>query len=356
MERMFKRIKVLYTIPNFKTAGSQYVLLSLFRNIDKTVFDAYICIEKYPETVPSDILEDSFFIFKWTGNKTKDLLNFRKTLKEFGIDIVHSWDYKSSYLEALACRMAGVRYLYTKKNNAWSKRWQLKSFLSHHIAYDNPVMRTRFFDSFLFRNKISFIPHGIDTSIFKPLEQTPHNTFNIVCIGNIGANKNQLFIIKALKDLPAEIHLHLYGNEDKAYREKINNYISSNSLSERVHFKGFIVNTNIPNVFRNADLFVLASLQEGLPVSILEALACGVPALSSDSGGGARHLLGEENMFNLEDSAELIQKILRVYSMKEMERINMIKEGVQNIIENHTLEKEVNTYENLYRTLITSIH
>ncbi len=298
---MAKRIKILYTIPNFKTAGSQYVLLSLFRNIDKTVFDPYICIEKFPEAVPPEILVEQVFCFEWTGNKINDIRKFGKTLNEFGIDIVHSWDYKSNYFEALACRMAGVYYLYTKKNNAWSKRWQLKSFFSHHISYDNPEMKTRFFDSFLLRNKITFIPHGVDTSVFKPLEQLGRKTFNIACIGNIGANKNQLFIIKALKNLPAAIHLYLYGNEDKAYREEIESYIFSNSLSDRVHFKGYVANKDIPEIFRNIDLFVLASLQEGLPVSVLEAMACGVPVLSSDSGGGARYLLDSESIFSLEN-------------------------------------------------------
>lgn len=187
---MNKRIKILYTIPNFKTAGSQYVLLSLLRNIDKTVFDAYICIEKFPETVPADVLEKQLILFKWTSNKTHDNWKLGKTLKEIKIDILHSWDYKSNYLEALACRMAGVKYLYTKRNNAWSKRWRLKSFLSHHIAYDNPAIKSRFFNSFLLKNKIFFIPYGVDTSIFKPLEQSSHNNFNIVCIGNIEPNKN----------------------------------------------------------------------------------------------------------------------------------------------------------------------
>ena len=148
---MNKRIKILYTIPNFKTAGSQYVLLSLFRNIDKTIFDPYICIENHPDAVPNDILVSHIIVFKWTGNKTNDVLKFRRILKKAKIDIVHSWDYKSNYLEALTYKVAGVNYLYTKKNNTWSKRWLFKSLLSQHIAYDNPEMKKRFFDSIFLR-------------------------------------------------------------------------------------------------------------------------------------------------------------------------------------------------------------
>ena len=70
---------------------------------------------QFPETVPDDIPDKRCLVFKWSSNKLKDTLNFRKLIKTNKIDVVHSWDYKSNYLEALACRMAGVKYIYTKK-------------------------------------------------------------------------------------------------------------------------------------------------------------------------------------------------------------------------------------------------
>lgn len=348
------KIKILYTIPNFRTAGSQYVLLSLYKGIDRTVFDPYICVERYPEMIPDVIPLNRRVVFEWTGNRLKDILNFRTILKEHKIDLVHSWDYKSNYLEAFACKIAGIPYLYTKKNDTWSKPWKLKSLFSKHIAYDNPLMKEQFFSSIVFRNKITFIPHGVDTNVFKPKEKLPHNTFNITSIGNIGSNKNQLFIIKALKDLPSDIHLHLYGNEDKLYRDKIDKYIFSNSLSNRVHFHGFVANLDIPMVYRNIDLFVLASMHEGLPVSILESMACGVPALSSDSGGGAKYILTPEYIFSLENPSELIDKILRFYNMQDAEKQSLADLGRLQVCKEHALEKEVSDYEKLYKKLVKS--
>src|SRR5690554_5957433 len=100
-----KRIKVLLTIPNFKTAGSQNVLLSLYRRIDRGVFDPFICVERFPELIPQEVPLDHQLVFEWTGNKLKDVRNFRKLLKRNKIDILHSWDYKSNYLEALATKL-----------------------------------------------------------------------------------------------------------------------------------------------------------------------------------------------------------------------------------------------------------
>ena len=349
---MGNRIKILYTIPNFKTAGSQYVLLSLLNKIDKTLFDPYICVEKFPESIPELIPMDRRLFYEFKGNLKNDVIGFRKILKENNIAVLHSWDYKSNYLEPLSCRFSGVKYLYTKKNNAWSKRWMLKSLLSNHIAYDNPEMKKRFFDSFLFRKKITFIPHGLDIQVFRPLEKIGHQTFNIGCIGNIGTNKNQLFIVEALVDLPENVVLHLYGNEEKEYRNILDELIFKSNLKERVQFHGFIDNKALPEIFRNLDLFVLASFQEGMPVSILEALACGVPVLSSDSGGGAKYLLDSENIFSLKSTNELVEKALKIYNLKGEEREVLAAKGIQNIKENHSLKREVNAYEDLYKKLI----
>ncbi len=343
------KLKVLFTIPNFKTAGSQYVLLSLFRKIDKDVFDPYICVESSPEAIPNDISKKRSLVFKWTGNKLKDVLKYRNLLRTNKIDIVHSWDYKSNYLEALSCRVSGVKYIYTKKNNSWSKRWKLKSLLSNHIAYDNPEMKNRFFNSFLFRNKTTFIPHGVDTEVFSPLKKDTHETFNIGCIGNIGENKNQLFILKALSMLPEQITLHLYGNENESYRTLLNNFIEANGLKDRVYFHGFVENKNIPQVLNKLDLFVLPSINEGMPVSLLEAMACGVPVLSSDSGGGAKYILesGGGYIFNGSDFNTLIKNIARLFNdPKEMEMLS--KAALKNVANNFSLQKEIANYEELY--------
>lgn len=349
---MGKRIRILFTIPNFKTAGSQYVLLSLIERIDKTIFEAYVCVEKFPESIPSTIPLDRQFVFDFQGNLGRDVLEFRKILKRHKIDIVHSWDYKSNYLEALATRISGVKYLYTKKNNAWSKRWKLKSLFSTHIAYDNPRMKDRFFASRILKNKISLIPHGVDMEIFKPLTSIKHDSFNLVCIGNIGSNKNQLFIIETLKDLPPNVVLYLYGKEDEDYRKQLDKYLAENNLGSRVFFKGYVKNTDIPEVLRDIDLFILPSINEGFPVSILEALACGVPVLSSDSGGGAKFMLetGGGFVFNLSDRNSLLELLNGLLqNPSEIKKLSI--QARANIVANFSIQKEIKAYEELYKRI-----
>lgn len=345
------KIKILFTIPNFKTAGSQYVLLALYKGLDKNVFDPYVCVERFPESIPADIPTDRRLTFAFQGNTKSELFRFKKLLKNHQIQLVHSWDYKSNFWEALACRWSGVKYIYTKKNNAWSKRWFLKSVLANHIAYDNPEMKERFFKSLLFNNKITFIPHGVDTGKFRPVEKQTGAHFHIGCIGMIGENKNQLFLVNILKRLPENTILHFYGNEEPEYRNRLDKTIKEQNLSQRVHFHGFVANRQVPEILAGLNIFVLASIQEGLPVSILEAMACGIPILSSDSGGGARYLLSSDFIFSLDNPDEFVAKFLNIYhwSAKQEEKILLSLRG--KVVANHTEEGEVAAYDSLYSYL-----
>ncbi|TQD33824.1 glycosyltransferase family 4 protein [Haloflavibacter putidus] len=353
---MSKKIRILYTIPNFKTAGSQYVVLSLIAGINKEKFNVYIGVEKYPELIPDLVPHENKIHFAREGNSINDIHNFAQLVKQHKIEIIHSWDYKSQFVEVLGSRLAGVKYLYTKKNAAWSKRWFLKSMLSSHIAYDNPEMEQAFFSSIVLKNKISFIPHGVDTKLFRPLDSSKssnNSKFNMCCIGNIGENKNQLFLIKALRNLPSDIYLNLYGRAETVYLKKLEKYIVELDLENRVHFKGFVKNHELPRVLNEQDLFVLASKKEGLPVSILEALACGVPVLTSDSGGGTRHIFKDRKggeVFSIKDTLEFEEFVRKLFKSKQTYN-KKAKEARDLILANYRLDKEIESYEKLYLNL-----
>lgn len=351
---MGRKRTILYTIPNFKTAGSQFVLLALYNHINRDLFQPYVLVEKHPDLFPDDIKHSERLFLTEEVGKPSYIAKMARLLKEKKIDLVHSWDYKSNSIEALACKRAGVRYLYTKKNNAWSKRWFAKSVLSSHIVYNNPSMKTRFFTHFLLKNKISLIPHGVNTKHFAPIESvSQQDHFVIGCVGLIGENKNQLLLIKALTNLPENVQLHCYGKEDTAYKKKLETFIKTHGLQHRVSFKGFIENRDIPEVQATFDVLVLASKQEGLPLSIIEGMACGVPVLSSNSGGGAGYLLKDNTggyIFETEEA--LTSQLLELYeNPKKRKALGAM--GRKRVLNHFSIEKEVAAYNKLYLSLLS---
>lgn len=349
---MSRKTKILYTLPNFITAGSQYVLLTIINKLNKNRFEIFIGVEKHPELIPDIIPNDHKVQLDFNGSLIHDVISFARLLRRLKIDVVHSWDYKSHYIEALSCRFTRASYLYTKKNAAWSKRWFLKSLLSAHIAYDHPEMWSRFFNHFLLRSKVSFIPHGVDLTKFKPMESVgvQKDSFKLCCIGNIGSNKNQLFIVEQLKDLPSSIHLYLYGHKAPQYFKKLNEYIKKEELTDRVHIQNFVANDELPQLLNTFDLFVLASKREGLPVSVLEALACGIPVLCSDSGGGTRFIFEQGKggyVFNLENPQGFKAALLKFY--KDKDYFDNKKREAISLANKFDVLEEVKAYELLYQ-------
>jgi len=194
----------------------------------------------------------------------------------------------------------------------------------------------------------------VDTSVFTKLAaQKKTDDFIIGCIGVIGENKNQLFVLKALRKLPKNVVLHCYGKEDENYRATLDSFIETNGLQDRVSFKGFVDNVNIPKVQATFTVLVLASKNEGLPLSILEAMVCGVPVLSSNSGGGAMYLLQDHaGGFIFESEAELVSQLLQLYEHPEL-CTQLGAAGRKRVQEHFSIEKEVNAYKELYLSLLT---
>ena len=113
----------------------------------------------------------------------------------------------------------------------------------------------------------------------------------IVTVGRLTKQKNHKLLIDAFKkivNVHPEYELYIYGDGDlKANLEK---YIVDNNLNKKVILKG--ITNDLKNEIYNAGMFVLSSDYEGMPNVLMEAMALGLPCISTDcSGGGARFLM-----------------------------------------------------------------
>lgn len=342
-------IRILFTIPNFKTAGSQNVLLSIINGLDAKRFKIFLAVEKFPDEIPQKLPISKQFCIPYNGKLLHDVTQFSKILKSESIDICHSWDYRSNFIEALACRFSGVKYIYTKKNNSWSKRWFVKSVLAQTIAYDNPQMAKRFFMHPLLKGKICFIPHGVNLNQFiyrEPL--LTDGALNLITVGGVNENKNQEQLIRALAKLPRTFNLNIVGSGPESYLQMLKDLVVELELGQQVRFCGNLPYHNMPKILRDSDIFVLCSKQEGLPVSILEAMASGLPSISSDSGGGAAYIFeGDKYGYIYHGIEELIQFIEQLSA--DFNKFKRLSERARKRVEQEfNQEDEVRKYESLY--------
>lgn len=138
----------------------------------------------------------------------------------------------------------------------------------------------------------------------------------IVSVGRLDSNKNQKLIVDAFLQIAEEfpdVKLILYGNgEDK---EMLTQYVQKSKYASRIFLPGSI--QDVKEKIQKAKIFVLSSNTEGMPNSLLEAMALGIPSISTDCPcGGPRMLMeGKDNgilvpVGEIEPMAEAMRKLL----------------------------------------------
>ena len=184
---------------------------------------------------------------------------------------------------------------------------------------------------FYVKNIIYIHPPSID-KINKQINKNnlPTKKINIIFVGRLSKEKGVIFILKALKEMSATIQykLNIYGNGPD--KEIIKDFISSNNLKSKIFLKGQV--RNKVKIFKNANLFINASLFEGLPNALVQAINYNVFPICSNSPGGNIEVIanGKFGMsFKLNDKDDLKRKIITFFDKKlrfnDKARINHLK-------------------------------
>ena len=169
---------------------------------------------------------------------------------------------------------------------------------------------------------------------------------NILCIGKYEKRKNQLLLLKVIRNLKRkyDITLTLAGEisteHHKLYQQKIKNFIEENKMQEYVRCYENYPSDKIGLLYREADLFVLPSTGEFASVSQLEAMSYSLPVIVSDTNGAACYVIEGENGYTFKDNdmMDLENKILKIIDKKET-IIDMGKNSYELILHEHSFKK-----------------
>jgi glycosyltransferase involved in cell wall biosynthesis len=108
----------------------------------------------------------------------------------------------------------------------------------------------------------------------------------ILFLGDLCTQKGVLDLVRSMDGLPDHVHLFLAGAEAEAgFLQNLRSELVTLGLENRVHLLGLVTGESKVACLRRADLFVLPSYAEGLPISLLEAMAAGLPVVATRVGG-----------------------------------------------------------------------
>lgn len=247
-----------------------------------------------------------FFLNKESGHSIKTLLSLVSLLRDLGVDVVHTHHIGPLIYGGLAGVVARVHHRIHTEHDAWhlenNKRRILEKIIlnivqpelvadanfvaekmhQYQLGYQSKTIHNgidaSYFDKgdkLLARNRI-----GLDKLLINHGRNVAHSRV-IGCAGRLVAVKGHQYLIRAMTQLPQDIVLVLAG-EGEEY-QTLKGSIEKYGLSNRVFLLGSII--DMKSFYQAIDVFAMASLNEGLPLSPLEAQACGVPVVLTRVGG-----------------------------------------------------------------------
>jgi glycosyltransferase involved in cell wall biosynthesis len=200
--------------------------------------------------------------------------------------------------------------------------------------------------------KIVIVHNGIDTGVFKPSDEMHVRNNRILWIGRFVRGKGVQYLIEAMailvKDRP-ELKLLLIGSGP--YKEVIDKMIIDLNLEKNVEIKGSIPNNELPCIYQSSDVFILPSLFEGLPRTVLEAMSCGTPIVCTRLPQLIDIVDGCAYMVSVKDPEAIADGIVKILSDESTSQ-KFAACGRKRVIDDYSWEDTVKKTINVYKTII----
>jgi glycosyltransferase involved in cell wall biosynthesis len=347
---MARRLSILYCITKLELGGAQLQLLQLIRALDKEKFQPFLFTAKSGPLMEEALcigglkVKKSLFLERQI-NPLKDFLALAELfyfIRRRRFDIVHTHSSKAGILGRLAARLAGAKAV-AHSVHGWpfhnfQPRWQKRVYIFLErlaaVCCDKIIVvsgydRKRGLSHGIGREgQYQLIPYSIDEGKFSGTNGELRKELAVAeggqLVANISCCKRQKGLVDYLRACAAvkeefpQAKFVLCG--DGALRPGLEALAGRLGLGESFIFLGW--RRDISRVLSAADVFVLTSLWEGLPVTLLEALAAGKPAVVTDTGGTAEVIQDGSNGFlvpcvDAPAAAEKIALLLRDRVLRE---------------------------------------
>lgn len=369
---MADQIRILFTIPNFITAGSGRVLANIVERLDRAKYIPTVCVSRRGGQIEAELelqgMQVIEFPFTVSARPYMTLMSrvhqAAQAFKPLRFDLWHSFHYADDYSEPLIAHLAGVKaWVYTKKSMMWGSRaWIVRSLLAKKIVADNNDMPRMFFNRYNLSKKVQVIPHGVDINQFKPISVDNNayrfehglskESFLVGLVAHLVPVKGHAFLIEAAAQLP-QVHLMFAGRaDDQAYFAHLKTLVQAFGISHRVHFLGNV--TDVPEFLAQMDIIVMPTVNrgEGCPVALLEAMACGKACVATDVPGSNDII--EDGVSGLlvksEDAQTLVHGIRQLFE-DPLYREKLEVTARKRIVDHFSIEREVQAYQALYEAL-----
>jgi len=365
-----KRIRILFVISNSSLSGAESQLLLIANSLDKNKYDVEICCLDSVGSFTKAVKDSGIPIHIIERRKRFDikrLIGIIKLIKVKNYDIINSFTWSANQYVRIARLflrfklVSGERGRFIDKKHMENYIDRILSPLSDLIIFNSEAQRDKYIlINEKYAKKTMVIHNAVEVNRFthknnnviKELIGLGDDTILIGTVGNFSISKNfDMFIelSNKLKDSKYKTHFVAIGiGPRKKLYEKI---INSKNLSSHISLIGRREDLN--NIFCELDIFVLSSVQEGMPNVILEAMASKVIVISTSVDGCKEIITDSVNGFLVKsnDVESMVHKISFILENPDKVK-KMIYNAYSDINYKYTVKKMINKYDYYYRGLL----
>ena len=210
--------------------------------------------------------------------------------------------------------------------------------------------------------EIFITPFGVDTEKFKNLNiEKRENEINIGIVKTLTEKYGIEYLIKAIKELEnildienyKKIRLLIYGKGE--LKNKLEDLTKELQIEDKVIFKGYISNEDVPKALNEMDIFVVPSIldSESFGVAAVEAMACEIPVIASSVGGLKEVIVDKETGYLVpkKDHKEIAKYLKKLILDKNL-RTSLGKNGRKRVLENYDWNSNVDYMIKIYREIV----
>lgn len=371
-----EKTKILHLISSSGLLGAEHVLLELavhsksqglnvtigvFENSQNPNLELANCAEKFGFEVQ---------IFPCNGRFDKKTVQMIKDyMNNAGVQILHSHNYKSNFYARRALSNSNVRWVVTNHGRRFGPKLLLYNLLDAFIvrradkiiAVSEEIAKKMKLAG-IAKGKICLIENGVNLEMFttnsssQAIKESLGIKKEVLVVGAVGSltrEKGHLYLLTAVtkvaQRLPEVIFLFVGDGRERSNLERM---VFKLGIEDKVIFAG--MRKDIPEILSILDVFVLPSLNEGLPIALLEAQAAKVPVVATRVGAipdvvkdGVTGIL-----IPPEDPEAIAKSIVRVLSDRKS-ACNMAQRGFERVRDNFSAEKMADKYLSLYQELLS---
>lgn len=288
----------------------------------------------------------------------------RAALREFRPDVVHSHMVHANILTRLVRLCAPIPRLICTAHNTDEGGWlrMLAYRLTDGLADLSTNVSQEAVAAFekrkaVGRGRMLAVTNGVSTSTFAYDEEIrsrirrelgiPEATSVILAVGRMEEQKDYPNLLRAVTLMIRDgLDFLVCIAGDGPSRQSLEALVRELDIASHVRFLG--VRRDVPHVMSAADIFVLSSAWEGMPLVTLEAMSCERVVVATDCGGVREVLDGTGYLVPARDPGALADALARAMRLSAAERAAMGRAAREKVLKNHSLDRVVSNWSALY--------